>query len=226
MHALYARNSFGDQEFLDLVVPLYDQKYIGLFRQLFEWSTVDAEDIDDDKYQVGKKLSEVVSFLGNYMDRRFAVLPRDPERVDFQGFLHLLLLIAQSQSLIVSIPVLVTWTRLLNHPSMGTNIAELPAFIGPILELCGSRLIRYESLPEDTQDPTYLFLIEDTDTVPERHAFLGNYRRYCSQVIENIVQLKLVDAVSHILGQTENILEHLYDGQPSFNGLFFEFQTQ
>jgi exportin-5 len=218
MHALYSRNSFGDQEFLDLVVPLYDQKYIELFRQLFEWSAVDAEDIDDDKYQVGKKLSEVVSFLGNYMDRRFAVLPRDTERVDFQGFLHLLLLIAQSQSLIVSIPVLVTWTRLLNHPSMGANIAELPAFIGPILELCGSRLIRYENLPEDTQDPTYLFLIEDTDTVPERHAFLGNYRRYCSQVIENIVQLKLADAVSHILGQTENILEHIYDGQPPFNG--------
>jgi exportin-5 len=218
MHALYSRTSFNDDEFLDLVVPLYDAKYIELFSQLFEWSTVDAEDIDDDKYQVGKKLSEVVSFLGNYMDRRFAVLPRDPERVDFQGFLRLLLLVSQSQSLVVSIPVLVTWVRLLNHRSLGPSISEMPSFIGPLLEVCGSRLVRYESLPEDTQDPTFLFLVEDTDTVPERHAFLGNYRRYCSQVVEIIVQLKLADSVSHILTMTEETLEHLYDGQPAFNG--------
>ncbi|KAI1848332.1 hypothetical protein JX265_008887 [Neoarthrinium moseri] len=217
MHALYSRTSLVDQEFLDLVVPLYNSQCIELLTQLFEWSTVDAEDIDDDKYQVGKKLSEVISFLGNYLDRRFAVLPKDPERVDFQGFLRLLLLVAQSQSMIVSIPVLVTWARLLGHRSLGRNIAELPTFVGPLLELCGSRLVRYESLPEDTQDPTFLFLLEDTDTIPERHAFLGNYRRYASSVIEHIVQLKLADAVSHILSQTENILQHLYDGQPPFD---------
>jgi exportin-5 len=217
MHCLYARTSFNDQEFLDLVVPLYDPKYIVLIRQLFEWSSVDAEDIDDDKYQFGKKLSELVSFLGNYMDRRFSVLPKEPERVDLEGFLHLLLLITQSQSMVVSIPVLVTWTRLLNHRSLGPSIADSPAFIGPLLEVCASRQIRYESLPEDTQDPTFLFLLDDTDTVPERHAFLGNYRRFSAQVIESIVQLKISEAFQHILGQTENVLQHLYDGQPGFN---------
>lgn len=59
--------------------------------------------------------------------------------------------------------------------------------------------------------------MEDTDTIPERHAFLGNYRRYSSQVIESIVELTLSDAINHILGQTESILQHLYDGQPPFN---------
>lgn len=222
MHALYSRTSLVDQEFLDLVVPLYNSQCVELFGQLFQWSTVDAEDIDDDKYQFGKRLSELVSFLGNYLDRRFAVLPKEPDRVDFQGFLRLLLMVAQSQSLVVSIPVLVTWTRLLGHKSLGQSIAELQDFIGPLLELCASRLVRYESLPEDTQDPTFLFLMEDTDTVPERHAFLGNYRRYASTIIELIVQLKLADAVSHVLRQTENVLQNPYDGQPSFDPSKYE----
>jgi exportin-5 len=133
------------------------------------------------------------------------------------GLLQLLLLITQSQSLIVSIPVLVTWTRLLNHSALGPNIAATPAVIGPLLEVCSARLIRYESLPEDSEDPTLRLLFEDTDTVPERHAFLGNYRRYSSQVIETIVYLKISDAMQHILGQTENVLAHLYDDSPSFS---------
>lgn len=208
-----------DKEFLDLVVPLYGHKYINLFRQLFEWSVVDPEDIDDDKYQFSKKLSELISFLGAYMDRRFNVLPNDSDRVDFQGFLHLLLLITQSQSLVVSIPVLVTWTRLLNNKSLGPNIADIPAFIGPLLECCSSRLVRYENLPDDTQDATYQLLFEDTDTVPERHAFLGNYRRYSSQVIESIVHLKVTDAMQHILGRTENVLEHVTENGQAFDSM-------
>lgn len=154
------------------------------------------------------------------MDRRFNVLPNDSDRIDFKGFLQLLLLITQSQSLVVSIPVLVTWTRLLNNRSLGPNIADVPTFIGPLLECCSSRLVRYENLPEDTQDPTLQLLLEDTDTIPERHAFLGNYRRYSSQVIESIVRLKITDAMQHILSQTENVLEHLYDNAPPFDSTF------
>ncbi|KAK8053393.1 Protein MSN5 [Apiospora saccharicola] len=217
MHSLYSRTSFVDQEFLDLVVPLYDRKYAELFRQLFEWSQVDAEDIDDDKYQFGKKLSELISFVANYIDRRWQVLPLNEGRVDLPAFLQLLLLVTQSPSLIVSIPVLVTWTRLLNQAHLGPNIAQTPEIIGPLLDVCSSRQFRYENLPEDTQDPTFLFLLEDTDTLPERHAFLGNYRRYSCQVIEGIVRHKPVDAISHILGHAQPILDNLYDGQSSFN---------
>jgi exportin-5 len=148
----------------------------------------------------------MISCVGNYLDRKFTALPSG---LSVQGFLDLALEVAQSQSLVVSIPVLVTWTRLLGHRALGPAVANTP-LIGPLLELCSSRLIRYESFPDTSEDPTYLLLVEDTDTIPERHAFLGNYRRYASQVIESIVQLKLSDALSHILSQAENVLRDLY----------------
>lgn len=151
--------------------------------------------------------------MGNYLDRRFSAIP---PHTDIRAFLQLLLLVAQSQSLVVSIPILLTFTRLLTHRVLGPAIAEMP-FIGELLELCSARLIRYESFPEDSNDPVYVLLCEDTDTIPERHAFLGNYRRYCCSIIESIVQLKLSDAFSHLLGRTERALSTLYDGQPPLN---------
>lgn len=112
--------------------------------------------------------------------------------------------------------MLVTWTKLLGHSSIGPMVAKSP-LVASLLEVCSSRLVRYESLPEDTDDPTLKFLLEDTDTIPERHAFLGNYRRYSGQIIESIVELTLTDAVNHILGQTDYVLQHMYDGQPALS---------
>jgi len=63
----------------------------------------------------------------------------------------------------------------------------------------------------------FLFLLEDTDTVPERHAFLGNYRRYSSQIIESIVRLTVSNALQHILSQTDQVFDRLYVNGPDFN---------
>ena len=94
-------------------------------------------------------------------------------------------------------------------------VASLTA---PLLETCTQRLVRYEALPEDSNDPTILFLNEDIDTLPERHAFVGNYRRYCSQVIELVVQKRPHEAIPHILSRVDFILDNLYRGVSPFDG--------
>lgn len=151
----------------------------------------------------------MLSCLGDYLSRKFNEVPGDAA---IDAFLHLMVQVVQHQSLMVAIPAVVTWTKLLHNKNLNPW-DRFSAMIGSLLEVSISRLVRYEHLPEDSNDPSFLFLLEDTDTLPERHAFLGNYRRYTSQVIEAIVQLKLFDAVSHILSNTEYVLQHLYDGQ-------------
>ena len=141
-----------------------------------------------------------------------------PEGSNLGGFFNLLLNVMKNQSLHVSIPALHLWARMLRAEKIGDSPAVM-ALISDLLETCSSRLVRFESLPLDSSNPSIIFLNEDVDTMPERHAFLGNYARFCNQIVELVVQKQPIDALYHILGQADQVLDHVYDGEPPFQGM-------
>ncbi|KKA20307.1 Nuclear import and export protein Msn5 [Rasamsonia emersonii CBS 393.64] len=205
LHSLYSRSSYEIDEFQPLILLMYQTDHLTLFRKLFEWSNVEATDIDETRYAVAKKLSETP-----------VKLKEGAYGIDMPLFFQFLLEILRHQSLTVSIPVLHSWSRLLVSERIG-DMEVVTGLIAPLLEICTQRLVRWESLPEDSEDPTVLFLNEDIDTIPERHAFVGNYRRYCSAVIEIIVQKRPHDAIPHILAGVDQILNNLYSGVQPFS---------
>lgn len=144
---------------------------------------------------------------------KFATLP---ESYDMKAFQSLLLDVARNESLQVSIPALHLWAKLLSVDAIATSPATL-SLVGPLLELCSQRLVRYEAFPKDSSHPSILFLNEDIETIPERHAFLGNYSRFCNQIVELMVPYQPIDALYHVLGQADRVLEHAYDGEAAFH---------
>lgn len=75
-------------------------------------------------------------------------------------------------------------------------------------------------MDEDSEDPSVLFLNEDLDTIPERHAFLSNYRRFCSSVVESITHRRPYEAFPFIISNVDNILNNLYANHPPFTCKF------
>jgi exportin-5 len=137
-------------------------------------------------------------------------------RLNLPPFLQFMINIMQHQSLTVSIPCLHLWSKLLQISKIHkTDFVkeQTPQF----LNICTERLLKWESLPADSEDPTVQFLVEDIDTAPERHAFVGNYRRYCSSIIETITLKRPQEAVREILARVDNNLDNLYSGVPPFS---------
>lgn len=158
-----------------------------------------------------------MSYIAGFLEEsHFASQVEQQGTPDLSYFFEFLISILRNQSLTVSIPVLHSWSRLLAPGKL--KVVDITSLFPPLLEICTQRLVRYETLPEDSDDPTIIFLNEDIDTIPERHAFVGNYRRYCSQVIGIIVQGKPQEAIPHILSGVDFNLSNLYEGLPPFDG--------
>ncbi|KAJ5565967.1 hypothetical protein N7535_007605 [Penicillium sp. DV-2018c] len=214
LHALYGRNNIIGEESHGLLCLIFEPEYLLVLQGLYEWSIVGPDDVDDPKYLISKKLSEMVSYIAGCLeDERF--LRDTMNRLDLPPFLQFMVNIMQHQSLTVSIPCLHLWSKLLQNSrisKMEFVVGQTPQF----LNICTQRLLRWESLPTESDDPTVQFLVEDIDTVPERHAFVGNYRRYCSSIIETITFKRPQEAVQEILARVDANLDLLYAGVPPF----------
>jgi len=174
----------------------------------------------------------MISNLGSFIEEKASSLPNE---IDLAGFLSLAFLIASHDSLAISIPALNLWTKILRSETLGQVEAVQP-FTPRLLELATTRLIRvhisslanipvtdvmryilqYESMAEDSTNPSVVFLNEDLDTIPERHAFLGNYRRFCSSIVESITRRRPFEAFPFIISNVDNTLSSLYSNEPPF----------
>ncbi|KAL8779897.1 MAG: hypothetical protein Q9213_006719 [Squamulea squamosa] len=213
LQVLFNRTRLSEEECRELIGPMFMHDTIDLLQKLYDWSNVNATDIDEEKYHLLKKLSELIHHIGGLLGEHPTLIPID-NGLDI--FLRLLLNIAKNSSLQVSICALHAWVKILDSESL-VSISPVASFVGELLEVCSQRVIKYEALPEDSPNPSIIFLNEDLDTMPERHLFLGNYMRFCKMITERIVQQSPADALYHILGSAEQVISHLYDGEPAFS---------
>lgn len=61
LHALYGRTNYEIEEFQGLIDLIYGKDNLSLLRKLYEWSVVDPNSIDESRYAISKKLSEVLT---------------------------------------------------------------------------------------------------------------------------------------------------------------------
>jgi exportin-5 len=215
LYALLGRpyNAHFHEQWLTLINQALQPEMISMFQQAYSRTAPDLKD-DDEGYTLQKKMSEVLSVMADAV----AGHPQlTHSGLDVNALFNLLTGVLQSESLIVSIPVLHSWTKLLAVQDTAIIDMVMQA-LGVLLRTCSARLLNYEALPEDLDDPILQFLNEDFDTMPERHAFLGNYRRYCINVIETISRQRPLEALEHVLTQARSLLgEGPYTGGCGFN---------
>jgi len=213
LHSLFHRTPWPEDVILKVVCPVLKEDGLNLLKSFYESACCKSDEIDDEKYAMLKKFTEMICALVTFIEIRPKLIL---QHCDLGRVLDFLIDILQNASLVVSIPIVYVWTRLLSVSSV-VKVEERMAVIGDLLDICSTRLLRYESLSDDSEDPTLTFLNEDFDTMPERHAFLGNYRRFCMAVIEKIVEKAPFIATNHLLQQATSTISNLYSGTPSFS---------
>ncbi len=191
---------------------------------------MDPTDIQDSKYLVLTRLSQVCGgrhavfisiiactnesqlmyALSQAIDTTTLHVHTD---VDWTGFMTFLVTMMDHPSLTVSIAGLRSWMKIVQS----SNLADSEAVTGlenQVYTICSQRLVRYEFMPENSTDPIIAFLNEDFDTISERHAFLGNYRRYCMSALEHIVRRRPIEGLKYTLNQVDQAIQGLSSRQP------------
>ena len=106
----------------------------------------------------------MLSYIAGFLEEK--AFPIEGHEVNISFLLHLLVSVIQHQSLTVSIPVLHAFSKLMASERIG-NMDVVTSLVPSLLGICTERLVRWESMPADSENPTVVFLNEDIDTTPE-----------------------------------------------------------
>lgn len=60
LYSLYYRSKFSQDDFHNLVAPMFEISNLTLLKNLYQWLVIDPTEIDDAKYLLLKKFSEVL----------------------------------------------------------------------------------------------------------------------------------------------------------------------
>jgi exportin-5 len=216
--SLYGRVRLEELEVQALVFPLVHPDSIAMLGKLYVWSVVSVDEIESPKYVVSKKLSELLSLLGDHM---YQYTPPTAAILDLSPFLQLLTAVAEHESLIVSIPVIHAWVKMLEGSSWRATPAVYHC-MGPLLQVVSSRLIQYEQFPEDVRNPVVTFVNEEIELFPERQGFYMNYRRLCAAAIEWIAFAGPEAAMVGTLGRVDAVLDEIESAEQQFDVARYE----
>ena len=136
--------------------------------------------------------------------------------MDLSAFFQFMIRIAKHPSLLVSIPVMHSWVKILESKLVGNSDA-LWSIVGSLLEIASERMVRYEQLPEDTGEAAVIFAVDDIESTPDRHAFFLHYRHLCQMIVEIISSRRPREAILHILTNATDQLNHLEQLASPFN---------
>ncbi|KAI5295041.1 hypothetical protein KEM52_002526 [Ascosphaera acerosa] len=218
LHAMYGRT--GCTMSKAVLGSIFAKDRLDFLMRLYSWSMVGPDQAGELKYTISKKVSELAAYLCSYLEYREYVL----EGAEVEAFFSLLHAIVNHPSLVISIPILHSFSKLLACGMLKHDDNLYPTIVS-VVQLCTTRIVRYEVLPDDSDDPSVQFLNEDIDTEPEKSAFTHNYRKYAALVIEGVVNAR-PDAMMHLLSQVTERLQALYDGLPPFQASEFHKYTR
>jgi exportin-5 len=210
---LYGRVALVDRDVQTLVYPLCQPASVAILQQVYQWSVVGVDDILTQRYTISKKLSELVSLLADLLIR---LEPPDQSVLDASAFLKFMITIARHDSLIVSIPAVHSWDRICGNQHWRRN-PVVSDCVSELLQVISPRVVQYDQLPEDTEEPAVIFVNEEIEIFPERQGFYLNYRRLCSQVVEWVCYIHLEQAVHFVLSQVDTALLTIQQQDSSFN---------
>ncbi len=219
MIILYSRGkSFDDADFDHIVNPMYNAHNVALLHDAYRWAVVDAHHIDEEKYEFLKKLAEMISHLGHLLTLNpLRIRMKDkPDPADIASLYPLFIAVTSNPSMSVSIHCLELWAHFVRHNKPWSMIEA--EHYNSLLEICRQRLVRYEVLPEGFQDDTWLFLQEDFDTITERHTFVGNYRKYCVEVVNQMIPRYPLAVTTHLLDEAKTLIGNLNQIGSDFKG--------